>query len=88
MDTLGALLCGIWILGNIYFPIVIIVKMFENDMSALAWWSIAFMFVCWGPLFTFLVGWVYSGALDCRRWMWAWTIWEFVPVLVLISLAG
>jgi hypothetical protein len=88
MDTLGPLLVGTWIVGNIYFPIMIIVKMFENDMAALGWWSIFFMFVCWGSLFTFLVGWVYSGAWDCKRWMWAWTIWWFAPVLVLAILAA
>ena len=75
-------------MGNLYFVVVIISKMFENDMATLAWWSIVLCLLCWGPLVVYLFGWFYSRLLDCRRWVWAWTFWWLTPLVLVPLLAA
>lgn len=94
---LESLLAGgwiVWLAGNAFFHVVVIIKLFGNNMVPLAWCSIFFVvpsiLLPWlfflAPTVAFLVGWFYSTPLECKRWMWTWTIWFFVPVLLLCSL--
>lgn len=91
---LESLLAGgwlVWLAGNVFFHLVVIIKLFGNNMAPLAWCSIFFVvpsilisgLFFLAPMVAFLIGWFYSTPLECKRWMCTWTIWFFAPLLLL-----